>query len=385
MRKRKLRLLATPERGVVKSAFAQALADAGCVRFGIIQLNRPGSFAPCQFMMKLCFLRKWLPALLVLCGLVGAVACRSEQSATGQEPKDNSPVIVEINGRAEHSAAFERFVKSHLSDFYSQAAQSQSVSNDESRSRLFDEFVKRQVIVHEAQKRGITASQDEITRTVQEQRQQIGAASETPGQDKSLLSSSERAEEIACELVTLKYYQQEVLKDVTVQPDEVEKYYEQNRAKYQKNGFYVREIRVEKKEEAQELHQQALARPADFATLAREHSKAPNAANGGLMYYEVGQLPPILEQEIMPLKVGGTSRVVQSNYGFHIFRLEKRAEPLPFDKLKKQIEEELLSRRNQDLIDAFTERVLASAQIRVHYDRLGFNYSGNLKQERNRS
>lgn len=336
--------------------------------------------------MKLFYVRKWLLVVVVLCGLAALSGCRSDKSAASQDAKDNTPVIVEINGKPEHSSAFERFIKAHLSDFYADTTQSLPGASDESRSRLFDEFVRRQVIVHEAQKRGITASQDEITQAVQEQRQQLGAtASETPGPEKTLLTSNERADEIASELLTIKYYQQEVLRDVKVQPEEVEKYYEQNRAKYQKNGFYVREIRVATKEEAEQMHQKALARPADFATLAREHSKAPNASNGGLMYYEVGQLPPVLEQEIAPLKVGGTSRVVQSSYGYHIFRLEKRAEPLPFDKLKKQIEEELLSRRNQDLIDAYTDRVMTSAQIRVFYDRLGFNYSGNLKQAKNGS
>ncbi|HZS04654.1 MAG TPA: peptidyl-prolyl cis-trans isomerase [Blastocatellia bacterium] len=336
--------------------------------------------------MKLYVLRKWLPALVALCCLAGLAGCRSSESAKGAsspEVKDTSPVIAEINGVPEHSAAFERFVKSHLSDIYSQTSQGQPGGSDELRSRLFDEFIKRQLIVHEAQKSGITASQEEIARTVQEQRQQTKA--EGPNQEAATLTSNERAEEITSELLTLKYYQQEVLKDVKVTPEEVERYYEQNKTRYQKNGFYVREIRVEKKDEAEQLHQKALARPADFSTLAREHSKAPNSAQGGLMYYEVGQLPPVLEQEILPLKVGGTSRVIQSNYGFHIFRLENRTEPLPFDKLKKKIEEELLSRKNQDVIDAFNERALGSAQIKIHHDRLGFNYAGNLKQAKNGS
>ena len=326
-------------------------------------------------------MRKWLLVLTMLSVLAGLTGCRSAESgrgAAGPESKDASPVIAEINGAPEHGAAFERFIKSHLSDFYPQTAQSQPGGSDDSRSRLFDEFIKRQVIVREAMKHGLNTTPDEISRVVQEQRQQ--SSNETSPQETTTLTSSERAEEIASELLTIKYYQQEVLKGVKVAPEDVEKYYEQNKAKYQKNGFYVREIRVATKAEAEALHQKVLAKPADFATVAREHSKAPNAGSGGLMYYEVGQLPGVLEQEVMPLKVGGTSRVVQSSYGFHIFRLEKRAEPLPFDKLKRQIEDELLRRQNQDRIDAFNERALASARIKVYYDRLGFNYAGNLKQ-----
>lgn len=341
------------------------------------------SLRSCQFSMNHVLSQKWLSCLMVCFCLIGLAGCRAAGTATksaSEDKEDTSPVIVEINGSPEHSSAFERFIKSHLSDFYAQSASTQPGGNNESRSRLFDEFVRRQLIVHEARKHGVTASPDEIAQAVQSQRQQLGAAGESSGQEQNTLTSNERAAEITSELLTIKYYQQAVLKDVKVSPDEVGQYYEQNKNRYQKNGFYVREIRVTSRAEAQQLHQQALARPADFATLAREHSQAPNATNGGLTYYEVGQLPAVLEQEILPLKIGGTSRVVQSSYGFHIFRLEKKAEPLPFEKLKKQLEDELLSRKNQDLIDGYTERLLSSAQIRIYYDRLGFDYVGNLKQ-----
>jgi parvulin-like peptidyl-prolyl isomerase len=74
--------------------------------------------------------------------------------------------------------------------------------------------------------------------------------------------------------------------------------------------------------------------------------------------------------------------VVKSNYGIHIFKLEKRAEPLPLEKTQKDIEEKLKSEKRQALIDEFNKRLLgeakASGKIKIHRDRLGFNYVGNL-------
>ena len=97
------------------------------------------------------------------------------------------------------------------------------------------------------------------------------------------------------------------------------------------------------------------------------------------MFYATQELPVVLEQAISPLKVGSISKVVRSNYGFHIFRLEARAEPLPLDKVRSQIEEEILRTKNQALIDAYNERAISGARIRIYFDRLGFNYNGNLK------
>jgi parvulin-like peptidyl-prolyl isomerase len=115
--------------------------------------------------------------------------------------------------------------------------------------------------------------------------------------------------------------------------------------------------------------------------LAKDNSESPTAVNGGLMDYEARRLPQgleVIEQAITSLRVGSISRVVRSSYGFHIFKMERRAEPLPLDKARKEIEDKLLSQKNQDLIEALNKRLLAGAKISVYRDRLGFNYVGSL-------
>lgn len=322
-------------------------------------------------------------AILLLSGLL--LSCRSSKTPGGSAD-DKSPVIVEINGTPERQAAFERFMKARLSDFV-QNTQSQA-DNDQLRSRLFDEFVQRQLIVQEAMKKNIEPTDDEIRNALEAQHKQTSGGNaaaaganggEGAAQNEATLESSERRVEIFNDLLSLKFYKTEVLKDVQVTPQEVEAYYNKNSEQYQgKNGFYVREIRVHEDADAQKLYRQALAKPQDFAVLAKEHSEAPTAANGGLIYYEAQQLPPALEQAITPLKVGSISRVVKSSYGFHLFKLEQRAEPLPLEKVRKEIEDKLLSEKNQSLIDDFNKRVLGEAKIVVHREKLGFNYTGSL-------
>lgn len=319
-------------------------------------------------------------AVLLLCGLL--IGCRATSSRSSSA-EDQSPVIVEINGDAEHQAAFERFVKARLSDFTSQNTLTQA-DNDQLRSKLLDEFVQRQLIVQEADKKKIEPTDDEIRTALEAQHKQTSGASaassgnpETP--EPATLESSERRIEIYNDLITLKFYRTEVLKDIKVTPQEIEQYYNDNKAVYQgKNGFYVREIRVSDEAEAEKVYRQSLAKSGDFAVLAKEHSKAPTAASGGLIYYEAQQLPPVLEQAITPLKVGSISRVVKSNYGFHIFKLEQRGEAQPLDKVRKEIEDKLLSQKNQALIEEFNKRALSGAKIKIHKDKLGFNYGGNL-------
>ena len=255
-------------------------------------------------------------AVLLVCGwLTGCRSSSRSNSASGLAPglaDDKSPVIVEINGSEEHLAAFDRFVKARLSDL-TQDPQNQA-DNDKRQSGLFDEFVQRQVILQEAKKKGIEPTDEEIRNALESQHKQT---SDGADRNPATLDSGERRIEIFNDLMVRNFHEKAgLLKDVKVTPQEIEEYYKKNSDRYQsKNGFYVREIRVQQDAEAQKLYRQALAKPQDFAVLAKEHSDSPTAAGGGLMLYEAQQLPPVLEQAITPLKVGSISKVVSPIMG----------------------------------------------------------------------
>ncbi|MBO0860699.1 MAG: peptidyl-prolyl cis-trans isomerase [Chloracidobacterium sp.] len=300
-------------------------------------------------------------------------ACNLTRSSNSGSEDDNSPVIAEINGEAARKAAFERLIKSRLSDFIDQRGQSQEDS-DQQRSQLLDEFIQRQLVIQEARKNNIKPTDEEIRGALEEQHK-LGAQ----GADQNPMTLESRVE-IYNDLLILKYQTETLkLKEARVTPEEIEAYYRQNADRYQgKSGYLVREIRVSQEDQAQKLYRQAIAKPADFAVLAKDYSESPTSINGGEMEYEAKSLPQVLEKAITPLKVGSISKVVRSNYGFHIFKLERRAEPVPLDKARKEIEDKLQSEKNQNLIDNLNKRLLSGAKINIYRDRLGFNYLGKL-------
>jgi peptidyl-prolyl cis-trans isomerase C/foldase protein PrsA len=322
-------------------------------------------------------MRVKLSALAIILICLVFDACSSTRSSNAESQDDDSPVIADINGEAARKTAFERFLKSRLSDFSDQSGQSQEES-DSQRSQLLDEFIQRLLIIQEARKKNIEPSDDEIRSALEEQHRQVNA--QGADQNETTLESDERRVEIYNDLRMLKYQTETLgLKEARVTPQEIEAYYNQNAERYQgKSGFLVREIRVSNNEQAQKLYRLALAKPADFAVLARDNSESPTRINGGEMEYETKSLPQVLEQAITPLKVGSISRVVQSNYGYHIFKLERRAEPVPLVKARKEIEDKLQSEKNQSLIDNLNKRLRAGAKVTIYRDRLGFNYVGKL-------
>src|SRR5262249_5538327 len=209
------------------------------------------------------------------------------------------------------------------------------------------------------------------------------AAVDNP-QLKSASASAEKREEFQRDLLVEKYYRQVLLRDVHVSPDEVKQYVDRNQSRLsEKPGFYVREIRVQSREEADKLRREVTEGRADFASVARLHSDAPNGQQGGLARYDEGQLPDVLGRAVQALRPGDISPVVESAYGFHIFKLERRIQPYPpeerrskLDDRRTQLADELIARRNQEAVEAAIDRISSEATIRIYDSALGLTYTG---------
>ena len=96
---------------------------------------------------------------------------------------------------------------------------------------------------------------------------------------------------------------------------------------YEKMGWELRarHILVGTEEEAKTIHEQIIS-GADFAELAKEHSKDPsNKDNGGdLGYFGWGKMVPAFQDAAFAMEIGDVSMPIQSDFGWHIIKLEDR-------------------------------------------------------------
>jgi peptidyl-prolyl cis-trans isomerase C len=116
------------------------------------------------------------------------------------------------------------------------------------------------------------------------------------------------------------------------------------------------------------------------------HSDAPNADQTGLAHYDEGQLPDVLEKAVAQLRPGDVSPVIESNYGFHIFKLEQRTLPHALEERRSQLDDrraqlsdELIARKNQQAVDTAIERLTSEATIKINDSALGFTYTGAFR------
>jgi peptidyl-prolyl cis-trans isomerase C len=115
---------------------------------------------------------------------------------------------------------------------------------------------------------------------------------------------------------------------------------------------HARHILVATEDEAKAIEDQ-LKKGADFATLAKEKSKDPGAAEGGdLGYFTKDQMVPEFADVAFKLDKGQISDPVHTQFGWHVIKVEdKRTKPTPtFDEVKGQIENYVAHRAQADLV-----------------------------------
>jgi peptidyl-prolyl cis-trans isomerase D len=149
-----------------------------------------------------------------------------------------------------------------------------------------------------------------------------------------------------------------LLSQMQADADEVRKYYDGHLDQYgtqeERQASHIlisadtaagAEAKQQARAKADDLYKQLKQKPAAFADLAKQHSQDPgSAAKGGdLGYFGRGAMVKDFEDAVFKLKVGEISAPVESQYGFHIIRLDaiKPSQMRSFDEVRGQIETEL--------------------------------------------
>jgi peptidyl-prolyl cis-trans isomerase C len=307
-------------------------------------------------------------SLFAVVSILATAVLLSGCNKNAKSDGNSSPVIAEVNGEKLHRSQFDGYVNQE-SEFLDHDA------DGKVRSRLLDRLIKEKLIQQEATRLGL-----EMSGKSDPEKQKV-AAKVASNATETATAATNSETGVLRDLVE-KYQRQIVLKDVSVTTEEVEQYYQQNKFRFErKGGYYLSDIRVADRTQAETIYRQLTKLNGDFAQVAKEVSLSPTAAQGGFHYYEEGQLPSVFEDVVHKLNPGQISTIVTTEYGFHIFRLERKAEPLTTDDAKKQIKQDLIASKSQSLLDEDAKRLRASAKVKLYPGELNFSYTGEFNQK----
>lgn len=191
---------------------------------------------------------------------------------------------------------------------------------------LLEPLIDRAILLHRAQAAGLTVSDAEVQRATDALAEAARGAGQ-PFTERLAQDGETReglAEEMRARLLAEKYVQDEVRKE-RASPTEVRAWFEQHHADFDTpEEAHALQITVSSAAEAKSVLDQ-LRKGAPFGELARTHSSSPDAQRGGdLGWFPRGTMPKAFDLVCFTLAPGKLSGVVESPYGFHLFRVLAR-------------------------------------------------------------
>ena len=187
----------------------------------------------------------------------------------------------------------------------------------------------------------------------------------------------DRDPEFLAELEKLKtellanFYVEKVLREPKVTPEEVKKYFDEHPEEFQgEETVSASHILVESEEKAREVREKIDKGEMSFEEAAKVFSSCPSSQRGGdLGSFGKGQMVPEFETAAFALEIGKVSEPVQTQFGFHLIRVneKKDAQPIAFEDIKDEIADKLLAEKQRSAYES------KMRQLRILYpvDRSG--------------
>ncbi len=174
-------------------------------------------------------------------------------------------------------------------------------------------------------------------------------------------------------LVVKKLELVQVESKLSVDESEIKSYYDKNKDSF-KWPERVRALQIMVTDETvAEQVRKKLLNKGDFAKIARERSQSPDAASGGdLGYFSRGQMPPEFENAVFGLKVGQISEVIESIYGFHVFKVVNREPPgdMSYDEARGRIRKLLMAQKREKEYKHWIDELKERVPVNIDYEAL---------------
>jgi peptidyl-prolyl cis-trans isomerase C len=166
----------------------------------------------------------------------------------------------------------------------------------------------------------------------------------------------------------------EVLDKIPISDNQVESYYRQHKKDFNiPEQIHARQILTDSPETANSLLAQ-IRQGGDFVEIAKQNSLSPDAERGGdLGFFDERSYPAIFAETCKKLKIGETSNVVHTDYGYQIFQLLERKPPeqIPLDAARDQIRQFLKQQEGEGVFIDWLAKLQKGVAITIDDTAVG--------------
>jgi parvulin-like peptidyl-prolyl isomerase len=262
---------------------------------------------------------------------------------------------------------------------------------------IIEKEIVRELMYQEGQAKGQGVSPETIGKELQEFKKSYGSEDEFQKSLKARgITEDELKKGIEVDLIAKNLLDGRIKGKVHITDTQVKKFYEDRKDSFKRpESFRARHIFVgyvpfdvlqnttpeEIKEKAGEYRAASkkkidevygkLKAGGNFEELAKQYSEDEGSAGkgGDLDFMYKGVFDPMFDKAIDGLKVGETSNIVETEFGYHIIQLleTKPSEDAPFEEVKESIQKHLFMTEAQKLVGKYIEVLRKKADIIVYY------------------
>lgn len=239
---------------------------------------------------------------------------------------------------------------------------------------ILEQLVVERLLISEARKQNLTVTAEErqthvseVVTFVEQEFYQSSRAALEQALSEQKLTMAQFEEYLAETLVVFKLRDQMAAK-VVVSDAELRAYYDAHRQDFNiPEMIRVRHILVAEQSQAEELLQKIHAGQ-DFNELARENSKdtRSQAQGGDLNWRARGEFVPAFDEEAWRLtNVGEVSNIVETDFGFHIIKLEGKLAPRErsFTEVQELVKDHVYEEREAVLWENYLALIRQSRRV----------------------
>jgi foldase protein PrsA len=252
------------------------------------------------------------------------------------------------------------------------------------KQRLLDNLINAKLISQAAKEKGIQVTDADVDKQIK----QLKAGFKDDAQFKSALESAGMTEESLATQVRDQLLTQKLIEtlssDAKVSDAEVQKYFDNNKAQFfQQEAKRASHILFKPEDKAKaEAILKELNDGGDFAALAKANSvDTATASKGGDLGWPSTAYVSEFETALSKLKVGETSELVQSPYGWHIIRVtdERQGSQQKLADVKDQIVQILQQQAKADAYQKYLDELRKKADIEILVEELKVSKKGSTE------
>lgn len=315
---------------------------------------------------------------LLIAAVMAAVVTGTAIAQEGTPPAANlNPKVLTVNGEPVYAAEISLMMQ-NIQGYLS--SQGQQVTDEEIAQVATQRVVEQKLLAQEATRFGIKPDEQRISQMMDLTERQAGGqenlakALAQGGSDTAQLEQMFREMELGRSFIA-----EQVQPTIEVSDQEIANYYNEHPDQFvvgeQVHARHIL-IKVEPgadeaaveaaRVKAEQAHDRAVAEGADFAELARELSEGPSAPRGGdLGFFAKDQMVPAFADAAFALEPGQISPVVQTNFGYHVIKVEEHREAgtVPLDEARDPIQRKIVNDKTNVAVSQLLRKLGQTADI----------------------